>query len=188
MDWKATAHTGNLQVREFARERDPLVEIYLDLERVAGGAQGEFEAWFEAAVEACAYLVWSLTRKGARARFRTQTLAVRVPDEGDAYTILKFLALVEPLAAGRGEGLGEVSDDESSDVQVLFSAQAARFEAAGWRVGHVVDWGSLAAGGTGAGAGADGDHGDRKREGGSASVDGDPGRAGDPADAGRESR
>jgi len=32
VDWKATAHTGELQVREFARETEPLVEIVLDLD------------------------------------------------------------------------------------------------------------------------------------------------------------
>jgi uncharacterized protein (DUF58 family) len=32
VDWKATAHTGALQVREFAREQEPLVEVFLDLQ------------------------------------------------------------------------------------------------------------------------------------------------------------
>ena len=195
VDWKATAHTGGLQVREFARERDPLVEIYLDLERVGVATDGSFEAWFEEAVEACAYVVWSLSQRGARIRFRTQTADVRVPEAGDAYTILKFLALVEPLAAGRGMGLGEPSEDDSLDLQILFSAQASRFAAAGWRLGHVVDPGSLpvrrtdsGSGGGEAGAGAHANHGDRERQGGSAGVNGDPGRARDSADAGRQSR
>src|SRR6266852_3107506 len=30
LDWKASAHTGDLQVREFAREQEPAVEIFLD--------------------------------------------------------------------------------------------------------------------------------------------------------------
>jgi uncharacterized protein (DUF58 family) len=30
VDWKATAHTGNLQVREFAREQELRVEMFLD--------------------------------------------------------------------------------------------------------------------------------------------------------------
>src|SRR3712207_7262223 len=31
VDWRATAHTGELQVREFAREQDAAVVIFLDL-------------------------------------------------------------------------------------------------------------------------------------------------------------
>ena len=30
VDWKASAHTGTLQIREFAREQEQIVEIYLD--------------------------------------------------------------------------------------------------------------------------------------------------------------
>ena len=36
VDWKATAHTGDLQVREFAREQEQTVELYLDLETPEG--------------------------------------------------------------------------------------------------------------------------------------------------------
>ena len=32
VDWKATAHTGDLQVREFAREREQAVAFFLDLD------------------------------------------------------------------------------------------------------------------------------------------------------------
>ena len=47
VDWKATAHTGDLQVREFAREQDNRVVIYFDLDtecrgmvRIGGGLRG----------------------------------------------------------------------------------------------------------------------------------------------------
>lgn len=195
VDWKATAHTGALQVREFARERDPKVEIYLDLERADGSTDGSFEEWFEEAIEACAFLVWNLASKGARVRFRTQTTDLSIPEEADAYTILKFLALVEPLAASRAMGLGENSEHDSIDLHVLFSARPERFEAAGWQLGHVVDTRRLpvkraAAAGSASGdaknrdrAGAHADHGSRKRQSGSAGVDGDSGRAGTAADS-----
>lgn len=188
VDWKATAHTGLLQVREFARERDPKVEIYLDLERADVSTDGSFEEWFEEAIEACAFLVWNLVSTGARVRFRTQTTDLTVPEEADAYTILKFLALVEPLAASRAMGLGENSEHDSIDLHVLFSARPERFAAAGWQLGHVVDARSLpvksadAAGEDGNRTGAHADHGGRKREDGSARLDGDSGRAGTAAD------
>src|SRR6266571_72384 len=51
VDWKATAHTGDLQVREFARDQEPAVAIYLD--RDIGAVA---ETWFEEAIDCCAFL------------------------------------------------------------------------------------------------------------------------------------
>ena len=41
VDWRATAHTGDLQVREFARESERSVEIFLDR-----GVPPELAGWF----------------------------------------------------------------------------------------------------------------------------------------------
>jgi len=128
VDWKATAHTGELQVREFAREQEPLVELVLDL--VVDMSQWE---WFERAVDCCAYLCWETARKGARIRFRTQDVDVSIPVEGDVYTILKYLALVEPK--GRGTVLGPGLEDS---VQVVVSASPERFSVEGWQGAHIV--------------------------------------------------
>ena len=96
MDWKATAHTGDLQVREFAREQDNRVVIYFDLDTDA-------EEWFEHAVDCAAFLAFRLAERGAQVRFCTQEFDVSFPDEGDIYTILKYLALVSPMK-GKGSG------------------------------------------------------------------------------------
>src|SRR5690349_9698969 len=122
LDWKATAHTGDLQVREFAREQEPVVEIILDRE-----VPHELEDWFERAVECCAYLAWSLWQMGAGVRFRSQQVDIRVPEEGDLYAILKYLALVFPQA-GR---LAEAPADESG-FQIVLSAAPGRFRDLGW--------------------------------------------------------
>src|SRR4051794_7567593 len=60
VDWRATAHTGALQVREFAREQERAVTIYLDRD-VQPGA----EAWFEEAIDCCAFFAWRLSQQGA---------------------------------------------------------------------------------------------------------------------------
>jgi uncharacterized protein (DUF58 family) len=91
VDWKATAHTGALQVREFAREQDQTVTICLDLDIPPGS-----DAWFEAVIECSAYFAFELAERGARVRFITQNLDVTTPDAADIYTILKYLALVSP--------------------------------------------------------------------------------------------
>src|SRR5229473_6709762 len=65
VDWKATAHTGDLQVREFAREQERAVEIYLDCD-----IGPDAEPWFEEAIDCCAFLVWRLSQQGAGIRFQ----------------------------------------------------------------------------------------------------------------------
>ena len=122
VDWKATAHTGDLQVREFSREQDRHVVIYFDLDAPFGS-----EKWFEAAVECAAFLAFRLAERDAHVRFRTQEADVTLPEDGDIYTILKYLALVSPL---RGQPPG-VPDDPDS-FQIVFTANPERMAAAGW--------------------------------------------------------
>lgn len=120
VDWKATAHTGDLQVREFAREQDHRVLIYLDLEAPFDSGRA-YERWFESAVDCAAFLAFRLAGHGAHIRFRTQELDVTLPDETDIYTILKYLALVSPM---RGRP-AEVPDDPTS-FQIIFTVNPAR--------------------------------------------------------------
>lgn len=122
VDWRATAHTGALQVREFAREQDPLIVIVLDLN--AGLDQ---RAWFERAVEGCAFLAWRLAERGARLHFRTQDFEIMTPAEGDVHSILKYLALVEPRAR-------ELAPKRSREpaVTLVFTANPAGLESGAW--------------------------------------------------------
>jgi uncharacterized protein (DUF58 family) len=122
VDWKATAHTGDLQVREFAREQERAVEIYLD--RNIGEGQ---QAWFEEAINCCAFLCWRLSQMDAAIRFQAQDFRCRAPEEGDIYTILKYLALVYPL---QGNAPEPPIDEQS--FQIVFSPDPRPLEAAGW--------------------------------------------------------
>jgi len=122
VDWKATAHTGDLQVREFAREQELSVAFFLDLE------VGErHSAWFENAVDCCAFLTWSMAQSQRRIRFRTQVADIQVPGDGDIYTILKYLAMVAPV---RGKAI-PISNDRNT-FQIVFSPAPERFLEAGW--------------------------------------------------------
>lgn len=100
MDWKATAHTGDLQVREFAREQEHLIEVVLDLDVAPDRAE-----WFEQAVECCAFLAWRISQRAARIRLRTQNFDAYLPEECDIYAMLKYLALVTPL---RGKSIDQL--------------------------------------------------------------------------------
>ena len=129
VDWKASAHTGELQVREFAREQERLLEVFLDLDVPA--REGE---WFELAVDACAFLAWRVAERGARLRFRTQEFDISVPEMGDVYTILRYLATV---SASPGKPPVAPGDEES--YQLVFTASDPDSLAeAGWGTARVV--------------------------------------------------
>jgi uncharacterized protein (DUF58 family) len=122
VDWKASAHTGNLQIREFAREQEQIVEIYLDR-----NIPHELDDWFEHAVNCCAFLAWRLSSQGASIHFRSGGYEFRQPEDGDIYTILKYLALVYPQRADAPEG----PLDESS-FQIVFTPSPRSFRDVGW--------------------------------------------------------
>lgn len=125
VDWKATAHTGGLQVREFARDQEWRVTMYLDLD-----APLDSDAWFEAAVECCAFLAHRLTARGVQIRLRTQELDVTLPDEGNVYMVLRYLALVTPM-----RGRPPAAPDETASFQLVFSANLERMASLGWGAG-----------------------------------------------------
>jgi uncharacterized protein (DUF58 family) len=127
VDWKATAHTGEMQVREFAREQENLVEVFLDLSVPVGR-----EDWFEKAIDCCAFLCWRIARRGARIRFVTQAFDVRVPEEGDVYTILKYLALAAPARTRP-----PVFPQDANSYRVVFSVSSQPLPE-GWEQGRVL--------------------------------------------------
>jgi len=121
-------------VREFAREQERLLEVFLDLNVSPGGAP-----WFETAVDACAFLVWRVWERGARLRFRTQEFDASVPETGDVYTVLRYLATVSALPEKPVPAPG---NEES--YQLVFTAADPRTMAeAGWSLGRVVGPGDL---------------------------------------------
>ena len=122
VDWKATAHVGSLQVREFAREQEQTVEVYLDRDIALG-----LDAWFEHAIDCCAFLCWRLSNQGVSIHFRSHGYEFRQPEDGDIYAILKYLALVYPQ---RADGVEPPLDETS--YQIAFTPSPRRFMDAGW--------------------------------------------------------
>ena len=122
VDWKATAHVGGVQVREFAREQEQVVEVFLDRD-----LPHELDPWFEHAIDCCAFLVWRLSNNSAAIHFRSNGYEFRQPQDGDIYTILKYLALVYPQRSDAPEG----PLDETS-FKVVFTPSPRRFAEAGW--------------------------------------------------------
>ena len=123
LDWKASAHTGTLQVREFAREQERTVEVFLDR-----NIPPELDDWFEHAINCCAFLSWRLSSQGASIHFRSNGYDVRQPEEGDIYTILKYLALVSPRKT-----TGPEAPLDDTTYKIVFTASPDAFREAGWQ-------------------------------------------------------
>jgi len=122
IDWKASAHVGSVQVREFAREQEQTVEMFLDRD-----IPFTLDAWFERAVDCCAFLAWRLSGRGVSVHFRSQGFDFRQPEDGDIYAILKYLALVYPQ---RSQSTAAPLEDSSYKIVLTPSPQ--RFAEAGW--------------------------------------------------------
>ncbi|MCC6294583.1 MAG: DUF58 domain-containing protein [Bryobacterales bacterium] len=140
VDWKATAHTGDLQVREFAAEREPLIEIILDPNVPAGS-----EPLFERAVECCAFLCWQIAHRPARLRLRCGSFDRTLPAECDIYTVLRFLALVQPSVLFGTQSkaiLNAYEPDpplEADSLRLILTASPQLAMQAGWQRDHVLD-------------------------------------------------
>ncbi len=122
VDWKASAHVGSLQVREFAREQEQTVEMFLDRD-----VPPELDAWFEHAIDCCAFLAWRLSNQGASVHSRSNGFDFRQPEDGDIYTILKYLALVYAQSANAPE-----APLDDSSYKIVFTPWPRRFSEAGW--------------------------------------------------------
>lgn len=104
IDWKASARTGALKVREFTREDERRLQLILD-RRIgpppapAPPGQPPFNPLeqFEAAVEFCACLAWHFHEVDAQLQFVCDPFQTPAARAGDIiYDILRFLASVEP--------------------------------------------------------------------------------------------
>src|SRR5579871_1521026 len=122
VDWRATAHTGDLQVREFTTDQELSVAFFLDLD-----LSDAAEAWFESAVECCAFLCWNITRRGARLRFCTQEADWQLPEEAEVYTVLKYLATVAPRP-----GKPLAASNDRNVFHIVFTAIPDRLAESGW--------------------------------------------------------
>jgi len=102
--WKASARAGSLMVREFSREEDYRILLVLDPFMAAAknqrGTSSERSTAdrFERAVTLCAALAWFFFECNAVLQFRTAGAETPLaPGEQTIYTILRHLALAQPL-------------------------------------------------------------------------------------------
>jgi len=108
VDWKATAKSGSLKVREFAREDERKLCIAFD--NPAPGVLSE-EA-YERAVDLAASLAWHFSNEAAEVSY----IIPGRPRSSDLHEFLAWLALVEPRGAVKEFPAKEQQEKGSHDI------------------------------------------------------------------------
>jgi len=118
VDWKSTAHSGTLQVREFSKEQQRAVDVFFDRRMTPGDA-----VRFERAVERCAFVVWELSGRDVEINFRSHFFSFAIPEEGEVYSILRYLALVEPLMGGGPSPEDIEGSTDPANLRIVIKAE-----------------------------------------------------------------
>jgi uncharacterized protein (DUF58 family) len=145
--WKASARTGSLMVREFARDDDSRVLLVFDPHSYAANPAADQATVqnFERAVTLCAALAWTFYERNALLQFRTVNLdAPAAPAADNIFPILRHLATVEPLLPDPGQKLLTRLAAEPQSFKIIITSQAhGSIPAAIWNSSYVVFAGDL---------------------------------------------
>jgi uncharacterized protein (DUF58 family) len=125
VDWKASARTGTLQVREYAREDERRVLLAFDpfmnpreenLELAAGR--------FERAVALCAGLAWHFYEINSVLEFRSAGFGTPRATAGEiVYDVLRCLARVSPLKTQAGRSFLDSLSDAPDIFKIVLTSQ-----------------------------------------------------------------
>lgn len=125
IDWKASAKTGVLQVREFAREDERRVMLAFDPYRAQDGTDPvQAEERFERAVALCASLAWHFFEVNSVIEFRSAGFATpRVASSRVIYDILQYLARVAPIQPQPGRRFLDSLSDAPEIFKIILTSQ-----------------------------------------------------------------
>ena len=122
VDWKASARTGALQVKEYAREDERRVMLVFDPYMPADGASAESAERFERAVALCAGLAWHFYEISSVMEFRSAGFATPRMSAGDiVYDILRYLASVTPLKPQPGSNFLDTLGDTPDIFKIVLT-------------------------------------------------------------------
>lgn len=111
VDWKATAKSGSLKVREFSREDERRIRLVFD-----NPAPGELQSVrYERMISLAASLLWKLSEQNVFISFVSQ----EYESFGDVYGALRYLATISPK--NQSSILETLS--ASTDYSVVFTVQ-----------------------------------------------------------------
>ncbi|MGH9398312.1 MAG: DUF58 domain-containing protein [Terriglobia bacterium] len=102
VDWKATAKSQQLKVREFTREEETRLTIFFDA-HVSAPLSAAVLGRFERAVELCACIAWEVCAGGSLLKFIGGGLETPMAPAADiVYQVLEALAIIEPTPGTDG--------------------------------------------------------------------------------------
>jgi uncharacterized protein (DUF58 family) len=144
IDWKATARSRRLTVREFTSEDERRITIELDMRRPAGAESNAFADRFERGVIQAASLLKHFIDERAEVRLVLGD-DIGPFDSGleHLYRCLKRLALVKPESHSRNSGkedkikTGNMLTDHDFAI-LLTTAPPGSIPAKVWRMSHVI--------------------------------------------------
>ncbi len=133
VDWKVSAKSGRLVVREFAREDERRVMLVLDpflgLPRADLGqlAEAEHAERFERAVSLAACIAWHFHEIHSVMQFRTNSFSTPMAPAGEIiYDTLRELALVEADSSAAGGVFLDELANENEIFKIIITARVQR--------------------------------------------------------------
>ena len=123
VDWKASARTGALQVKEYAREDERRVMLVFDPYVSAQGSDAKSAEQFERAVTLCAGLAWHFYEISSVMEFRSAGFATPRRLTGEiVYDILRYLAGVTPLKPQPGKSFLDTLGDAPDIFKIVLTS------------------------------------------------------------------
>jgi uncharacterized protein (DUF58 family) len=133
VDWKATARTGNLTVREYAAENERRVTVAFDSHLPIEKKDAEAEARFERGVSLAATLIDYYIGEGANVRLAVDGQGGNFAnDKVHFYESLRRLSLVEPKLEVEKEQ--QTIDLRDSDFTILVTSSPQDFSSSGMQL------------------------------------------------------
>jgi uncharacterized protein (DUF58 family) len=122
VDWKASARTGALQVKEYAREDERRVMLVFDPYIGPQGTDAQTAEQFERAVTLCAGLAWHFYEISSVMEFRSAGFATpRMSASEIIYDILRYLAGVTPLKPQSGKSFLDTLGDSPDIFKIVLT-------------------------------------------------------------------
>jgi uncharacterized protein (DUF58 family) len=123
VDWKISAKTGSLKVREYSREDERRLMLVLDpmigppRANLGKLSEAEHLERFERGVSLAASIAWHFQEINAVMQFRTDRMSTPMAPAGEIiYEILRELAFIQP---DTGETGGSFLDDLAAETEVF---------------------------------------------------------------------
>jgi uncharacterized protein (DUF58 family) len=140
VDWKVTAKTGRVMVREFAREDERRVMLVLDpfigppRAKLGALAGAEHADRFERAVSMTACIAWHFNEINSVMQFRTDRFSTPMASANEIiYPTLRELALVQPNSSATGGAfLNDLAGEREIFKIILTSRSQTAIPSALW--------------------------------------------------------